>query len=437
MKDLARPVGTLKRFVVGAFSLSVFMLSIQLPAQSVSDTQLITIASGVPLHVRVTHTSRLRRGAMLEGQLTGPVYVYDRLVLPVGSVVRGSVSGLVPPEKKLRVQAILNGDVTPLHIPIVNFNTVRVGGQDVGLTSEALLRSTQRVNFTPGGPHPTLFQQGKKLIRDRIQSTRDAVFAPGKKDRVLKLLYSQLPYHPQNIWAGSQFIADLTTPAQVSLPAQPETAIIPASASSLDRLNVTARLTTPLDSDSTKKGDTVSALVTDPVFDSNHKLILPESTELEGTVLQSKPSRSLGRNGQLHFVFRGVKRSSETNQQVRGTLQSAEGSQSQNLSVDQEGTVKSHPDKNRFVAPLILAALTAAGHDRDRDGNGFGRDTVASNGFGLIARVIALTVNDRNVATGFGAYSLAKSVYFRFLSRGHAVSFPKDTVIQIQLATHR
>src|ERR1019366_9331426 len=106
--------------------------------------------------------------------------------------------------------------------------------------------------------------------------------------------------------------------------------------------------------------------------------------ELEGTVLQSKPSRSLGRNGQLHFVFRGVKRIGEENQQVRGTLQAAEGNQSQNLTVDEEGAVKSHPDQNRFVAPLVLAALTVAGHDRDRDGNGYGRDTVASNGFGVI-----------------------------------------------------
>jgi hypothetical protein len=184
----------------------------------------------------------------------------------------------------------------------------------------------------------------------------------------------------------------------------------------------------------------VTAVVTEPVFDPQHQLVLPEGTELEGTVLQSKPARRFGRNGQLHFVFRGVKRTGEENQQVRGTLQAAEGNKSQNLSVDEEGAVKSRPDQNRFVAPLMLAALTIAGHDRDRDGaaggNGLGRDTVASNGFGVIARIIALTVNSRGIATGFGAYATAKSVYFRFLTRGHPVTFPKDTVIKIQLATH-
>jgi len=101
--------------------------------------------------------------------------------------------------------------------------------------------------------------------------------------------------------------------------------------------------------------------------------------------------------------------------------------------------VASHPDKNRFVAPLLLGALAVVGHDRDSDGdnNGLARNTVASNGFGLVARILALTVNDRNVATGFAAYATAKSVYFRFIARGHAVTFPRDTLIQVQLAARR
>jgi hypothetical protein len=124
---------------------------------------------------------------------------------------------------------------------------------------------------------------------------------------------------------------------------------------------------------------------------------------------------------------------------MHGTLTAAEGNSSQNITVDQEGGVKSNPDKNRFVAPLVLGMLAVAGHGRDRDGdnNGLGRDTVASNGFGIVARVLALTVNDRNVATGFAVYATAKSIYFRFLTRGHAVTFPKDTLVQVQLAARR
>jgi hypothetical protein len=410
--------------------------SFSVRAQSANPaTQQVTIENGVPLHVLVTRTAPLRKGAPVEGVLTEPVYVYDRLVLPKDTVVHGTVSGVVPAERKIRAQALLDGDVTPLHDPVVNFNSIRIGNADVALSSEARIRSAQMVNFAPAGPKPSLIQQGKKLIKDRIKETRDAFFAPGKKDRALRLLYSQMPYHPQRIWAGTQLIADLNSPAQVSLPAQPAPVIALASASTLDSIVVKARLVDGLSSDVAKKGDIVTASVTQPVFNAQHELVLAEGTRLEGTVQQSQPSRSFGRNGQLRFVFRSVQRTHEEQAQVHGTLTAAEGNSAQNITVDHEGGVKSHPDKNRFVAPLVLGVLAAAGHDQDREGSGLGRTTVASNGFGLVARVIALTVSDRNVATGFAAYAFGKSIYFRFLTRGHAVTFPKDTLVQVQLAT--
>jgi hypothetical protein len=403
----------------------------QQPGQS---TEVIAVPVGVPLHIRVTHTAPLRRGAVVEGLLTEPVYVYDRIVLPKDAIVHGTVSDLIPSDHKLRIRALLNGDVTPLHDPVVNFNSVHIDNADVILDSRGLMRNTQLIRFTPVTQKPSLFRQAKTMIHDRIQSTREQLFAPGKKDRALRLLYAQLPYHPQRIWAGTQFIANLNASAEVTLPAQPPTPTTTANASLLDHLNVTARLTTALSSDNAKKGDSVGAIVTQPVFDTQHQLILSEGAQLEGAVLQAKPSRSFGRNGQLRFTFRSVRRTGENAERIHGTLTGAEGNASQNVTVDQEGAVKSNPDKNRFVAPLLLGVLAAAGHDRDNDGNGLGSTTLASNGFGLVARVIALTVNSRNVATGFGAYAFAKSIYFRFLTRGHQVAFPADTLVEVQLS---
>jgi len=85
---------------------------------------------------------------------------------------------------------------------------------------------------------------------------------------------------------------------------------------------------------------------------------------------------------------------------------------------------------------LAVTAVAARGdhdHHHDDDGN-TGGATVGSNGFGLVARVIALTASNANVATGFGAYAFAKSIYFRFLTRGHEVTFPKDTQVEVQLS---
>lgn len=275
------------------------------------------------------------------------------------------------------------------------------------------------------------------MIKEQVQSVHDAFLAPGKQDRALKLLYSQMPYHPQRIWPGSQFIVDLNAPAAVTLPVEAAPVIAPADASTLDNIVVTARLVDPLSSDVARKGDAVNAVVTKPVFNAQHQLVLAEGARLEGTVLQAQASRGFGRNGQLRFVFRGVQRTHEEQQQIHGTLTAAEGNSAQNITVDQEGGVKSNPDKNRFVAPLVLGVLAAAGHDRDGKDSGLGRDTVASNGFGIVARVLALTANDRNVSTGFAAYAFAKSIYFRFMTRGHAVVFPRDTLVQVQLGARR
>ena len=168
------------------------------------------------------------------------------------------------------------------------------------------------------------------------------------------------------------------------------------------------------------------------MFDGTHRLLLAQGAHLEGTVQQAKPARSFGRNGTLRFSFREVRPTGEaSSQQLFGTLSGAGGEKNQNLKVDAEGKVQAQPDKDRFVAPLLLAALASRGQDDD---GGAGSQVVAANGLGLVARVVSWTVSSRNVATGFGAYGFAKSVYFRFLTRGKPVAFPQDTPLEVQLS---
>ena len=410
-------------------------------AQSDAELQGVTVAAGVPLHILVTHTAHLHIGATVVGILTDPIYVKDRLVLPVGSPVRGTVTAYTPITHVYHEQALLNGDVTPLHDPVVDFTSVHliVPNVDVPVDTIALIRTTQLVQFIKMKKKSRF----RKLIdgaKSRIHDGYEAIVGPGKKDRAIRFMYSQLPYHPQRIWAGTQFVADLTAPTTLKLPA--EAPVAESDVGTLNGITVDARLMDAIDSKTAKKGDAITALVTEPVFDKNHKLILPEGTELNGLVSASKPARSFGRNGQLRFAIRGVKEQKRTSarpvEQVYGTLTGAEGSASQNLSVDAEGNVKANPDGNRFVAPLLLAMTAAAGEHQDADGGGgagVSTTTVASNGFGLVARVIALTATSANVATGFGAYAFAQSIYFRFLTRGHEVTFAKDTQLQVALTT--
>jgi hypothetical protein len=399
------------------------------------DLQSIVIAASVPLHVRITHTAKLRIGANVSGVLTEPVYVRDRLVLPKGAPVSGTVTAYTAIDHVVREQALLNGDVTPLHDPVVHFTSLQLTpGNSVALDSIALIRNAQLVRFVAAGKRPSLYQQGKAMVKQRIQETREAVTGPDKKDRALRLLYSQLPYHPQRIWAGTQFIADLNTPATVMLPVESATPLVDTP--SLNGITVSARLAASLDSKAARKGDAVTAIVTQPVFDADHRLVLAEGSELEGSVYQSSAARSFGRNGALRFAFRGVKSNGLEQKKIFGTLTGAEGATNAHVSVDSEGNVKANPDENRFVAPLLLALTAVASHDDDSaTGTSIGRSTVASNGFGLVARVVAVSASNANVASGFGAYAFARSIYFRFLTRGHEVSFPKDTQVEVQLAT--
>ena len=48
----------------------------------------------------------------------------------------------------------------------------------------------------------------------------------------------------------------------------------------------------------------VRAVVSQPLFSSDHTLILPEGARLDGTIMEAVPARLFGRNGQLRFTFR-------------------------------------------------------------------------------------------------------------------------------------
>ena len=415
---------TYARVVLLPLSLIATLGWAQAPSASATDP----LPVGVPLRIRITRTAHMHISSPVTGVLTEPVYLHDHLVLPQNATVRGTVTGYARVNRKIRTEALLNGDVTPLHDPIVTFNRLRLPGasDDISISSRGVMRDTQLVRFTARKNRPTYVQQAEDMARAQIKSVHDTFFTPGRTDRALRLLYSQLPYHPQRIWAGTGFIAELTAP--LDLPNAQHAPVPLASSATLDTVTVSARLDTPLNSATSKAGDAVTATVTRPVFDNNHNLLIPEGASLGGVVTRARPARYLGRNGELRFGFRGLADDAGTTH-VDGNVTAASGAKSENLTVDEEGNVKANPDKGKVLAPLLLLYTASRGGDED---SGVGASVVGSNGFGLVARFIALS-NNKDVATGFGMYALAKSVYFRYIDRGHQVTFPRDTEVEVQL----
>ncbi len=425
--------GLFASFGAGMLLCAAHGLGQQAVGKQAGARQAATLDAGVPLHITTTRNAKMRVGAPVEGVLADPVWVYDRLVLPKGTPVRGTVTALEPLEGEDRLKARLNGDLTPLHTPVVRFTSVQLGRERLPVDAEGGVRQTETVRFA-GRKKPSIGARLKGMVRDKWASVHDEVLAPGLGDRALRLFYNQLPYHPQSVWKGTDFVADLQQPATLRAPKQPVPVLVQGAnlAGSLPPdTTVHARLVTALSSETAKQGEKITAVVTEPVLDAKHELVLPEGAKLEGTVLRAKPSRSLGRNGALHFTFREVQRQDEAAQRMYGTVTGATGAQAQNLTVDDEGNVQAQPDKNRFAAPLLLAVLAAAGHDDD---GGAGQQVVGSNGLGLVGRVVAAAASSPNAAAGFGAYGFAKSVYFRFLRRGHPVTFPKDTPVEVEFS---
>jgi hypothetical protein len=146
-------------------------------------------------------------------------------------------------------------------------------------------------------------------------------------------------------------------------------------------------------------------------------------------VTAAKAARPLGRNGKLRFTFQEVRFPEGSNRAVQGSLAGANPQSRQSLSLDAEGTI-SPRNQSSVIAPLLLTVL--AGRALDEDGNFTAQTGVASNGFGLVGRIVGVAAGNRNLAAGIGYYAAALSFYENFLHPGRDVVFPRNTRIEIE-----
>jgi hypothetical protein len=194
-----------------------------------------------------------------------------------------------------------------------------------------------------------------------------------------------------------------------------------------------------LGSATVKQGASVNAVLTKPLLDpTQREVVLSEGTHLTGSVLQAKPARWFVRNGKLRFAFRSIELPAGSEQQamehtVHGLMTAAEAAAGQDVSVDSEGGAKAGSGRNKYLAPLALGLLAASSMDGDEASEVF-KNGVVSNGFGLVARVVTMAASNRGLAQGFAYFAVSKSIYKRWIAKGHKVSFPKDTRLEIELS---
>ena len=177
-----------------------------------------------------------------------------------------------------------------------------------------------------------------------------------------------------------------------------------------------------------KPGDEFEAIVSEPILNAQRDVVVPQGSLLVGEITQAKRAKSFGRQGRLRFRFRELKLPSGFSQPVEGSLAGVDANRSDNLQVDPEGGI-APAAQNRVVAPLLLAFL--AGRAFDDDGSLAVHSAVASNGFGLVGRIVGIAANSRNVAAGIGFYGAALAFYDLWLAHGRNVVFARNTRIDV------
>ncbi len=442
-----------------AFLLTVPLLASAAVCQTTFPSpEVATVPAGTPLPLLLTSHTRMKTGQPVHAELLYPLYVDNHLLLPARTVVEGSVISLRPDQAR-RKTSRLRADFTPFHTPVVRFKSlVAPDGRIVPIATADATNGAPLYRIIPtpkvqGSLFHRYVELGKQMAREKIA----IVTGPEKRDRLQQFLYTQLPYHPERIARETAFTAETEQPVTLSplpLPsvqsavpnmgqvglqsAKPVTDGKASDSGSSPMWRIEAYLNQPISSENSNTDQIISATVAEPIMNADGTIAVPQGSVLSGSVVEARPSRRFARQGVLRFSFRQLTRPGEETQAVRASLASIDGSSEQLLALDSEGNAKPKPqDKIIVPALLLLAASSPLHHDEGRTGNSVRKDAVASGSLGLLGFIIGTAAQQQNVAAGLGYYSAALSIYPRFIAKGKAVSFPKDTRVILETTAPR
>ncbi len=422
-------------------------------------TIALEIPAGTPLPVVLGKEVRIRKaGQPIHGTIADPIYAFDKLVVPAGSEVTGSVTRIAGVSKLKRTMAALDANFSPTREIEVTFDQlVLPDGSRIPLRTQVSPTSQGVLQFaTATKANNQTQQRGKNAARNfasrKIGEAKQQInldwnmakakiTAPGKVHRLKRLAIAQFPFHPQYFDAGTRFNAELLEPLNFGTEELTAEKVQMVGTTPAPGSVIHARLKTPLSSASTQKGAPVEAVMTEPLFTDN-RLVLPEGTVLKGSVLQVQPARRLHRNGQLRIVFHEIVPPKSPEQHVAANLEGVEVKDDQHLSLDSEGGAQATTPKTRYLTTGISLALVTASFWPDRDPNSARslpelatQATNGASGFHVVGFILGALISSRDLASGFGAYGAAMSIYDNFLTRGGEVSYPKDTTMAISFGS--
>ncbi|MBV8866568.1 MAG: hypothetical protein JO210_14335, partial [Acidobacteriaceae bacterium] len=170
----------------------------------------LQVTAGTPLRLYLTQRAGYHLGQMVEGRFAEPVWAFDRIVIPAGTPVKGTVTNLKPVSRYSRAMAIVRGDFTPLKQAEVSFREIAPpGGKPLTIDSgpsqglaSIYLPSRPSKNGKPkmpAAPPNTLAGKAKAFVKQqavtqgnaRSYGFLDFVRGPNKREWLENFLWSK------------------------------------------------------------------------------------------------------------------------------------------------------------------------------------------------------------------------------------------------------
>jgi hypothetical protein len=455
--------------IAGLSLLFVGLALTQEPSQNVP----LVVPAGTPLRLYLTKRISRRLNAAVQAKMLAPVYAFDREVIPPGTEVFGTVTRLRSVPTGERTKAIMSGDFTPLHLAEVRFTSMRLADgrkividtvESVELNSVFPLKPPKSRKKSEQTENGGTLSNGKQMVKDQIDarvsaltSIPDVVRGPAKKEILADFMWAKLPYHPQFVRSRTRFDAELRESLDFGVATVTKNSLALLGSQPSGESTVHARLVTPLASKISAPGQTVRAVLDEPLFSTTHQLVLPAGTQLDGTVVLVKKAAWFHHAGRLRFTFEGVQLSPEAlallappagvpvaaeertlQFRTQATLKAAESGGAP-VKVDSEGGVQATESKTRLLGVALSALVATHSGLGDPKTNSSGVSTQGRNsggrvlgggsGFGLIGGIAGQF--SVNTSLGLGYYGLARSVYFSVIARGPEAEFLKNAAVDI------
>src|SRR5258708_38987559 len=184
-------------------------------------------AAGSPIKVTLDEEVRMRQvGQAIHGKTTEPVYAFDKLLIPAGTVVNGKVSAIDAVTKKVRTLDAADGNFSPRRNVHVQFDELVMGdGRRVPLQTVASPAPDGGLRFVSAHDKDKEKSNNKveEAASNKISATRQEIrqqwsdlqkqiHEPGKMHKLKRIALADLPVHPQYIDSGTSFNADLLKP---------------------------------------------------------------------------------------------------------------------------------------------------------------------------------------------------------------------------------